>query len=324
MRGMKVVVTGGAGFIGSHLVDAYVERGWSVTVLDDLSTGERSNVNPKARFVQGDVLDDEVLADAIREDVDLVNHHAAQMDVRRSVSDPAFDAEVNIVGTLRLMERARSSGVKSVIFASSGGAAYGEPAFAPQTEEHPFAPLSPYGAAKLSVEYYLGFYRQVHGIRTVALRYGNVYGPRQRKDGEAGVVAIFGGKLLAKEQVTINGTGAQTRDYVFVEDVVRANMAVSEGELSGAFNVGTGVETSVLGLFDEVCAALVVDPEQCAALRAMKSHGPAKSGEQMRSVLDGSKLRTTAGLPDPVTLSEGLGKTMEWVKRDRASESPDR
>jgi UDP-glucose 4-epimerase len=319
---MKVVVTGGAGFIGSHIVDAYVERGWSVTVLDDLSTGDRSNVNPKARFVQGDVLDGEVLADAIREGVDVVNHHAAQMDVRRSVADPAFDAEVNVVGTLRLMERARACDVRSVIFASSGGAAYGEPVFVPQTEEHSFAPMSPYGAAKLSVEYYLGFYRQVYGMRTVALRYGNVYGPRQRKDGEAGVVAIFGGKLLAGEPATINGTGEQTRDYVFVQDVVRANMAVSDSGLSGAFNVGTGVETSVVGLFEGICEALAsLGPSALGPrlsveeLLAMKSHGPAKAGEQMRSVLDGSKLRHAAGLQEPVSLGEGLRKTMEWIAR---------
>lgn len=315
---MKVVVTGGAGFIASHVVDAYVAKGWAVTVVDDLSTGDRGNLNPKARFVQGDILDGDVLADAIRDDVDLVNHHAAQMDVRRSVADPAFDAEVNVVGTLRLMERARACGVKSVVFASSGGAAYGEPAFAPQTEEHPFAPMSPYGAAKLSVEYYLGFYRQVYGMRTVALRYGNVYGPRQRKDGEAGVVAIFGGKLLAGEPVTINGTGEQTRDYVFVEDVVRANLAVSDGELSGAFNVGTGIETSVVQLFEEICGAVFAVGGRWAAvgeLVAMKSHGPAKAGEQMRSVLDGAKLRRAAGLQDPVRLGEGLRKTIEWIAR---------
>src|SRR5512133_994277 len=253
---MHVVVTGGAGFIGSHLVDGYVERGWNVTVLDDLSTGERSNVNPKARLVVGSVTDPGAVAEAVRPGVDLVNHHAAQMDVRKSVADPVFDAEQNVVGSLRLFEAAVKSGVKSVIFASSGGAAYGEPVFVPQTEEHPFAPMSPYGCAKLSVEHYLGYYRQVHGLRAVALRYGNVYGPRQKKHGEAGVVAIFAGKMLAGETVTINGTGLQTRDYVYVDDIVRANMAVSERELSGAFNVGTGVETSVVDLFKELSHAL--------------------------------------------------------------------
>lgn len=303
---MHVVVTGGAGFIGSHIVDAYVERGWDVTVLDDLSTGERSNVNPKARLVVGSVTDPAAVSEVIRPGVDLLNHHAAQMDVRKSVADPVFDAEQNVVGSLRLFEAVVKAGVRSVIFASSGGAAYGEPVFAPQTEEHPFAPLSPYGCAKLSVEHYLGFYRQVHGLRTVALRYGNVYGPRQKKHGEAGVVAIFAGKLLAGETVTINGTGMQTRDYLFVEDVVRANMAVSQSELTGAFNVGTGVETSVLALFEAMCRSL--------GGAFPSSHGPAKAGEQARSVLDGTKLRRLTGVPEPAPLEEGLRSTIAWLR----------
>ncbi|MCM2315160.1 MAG: NAD-dependent epimerase/dehydratase family protein [Thermoanaerobaculia bacterium] len=302
---MHVLVTGGAGFIGSHIVDGYVARGWDVTVVDDLSTGERSNVNPKARLVVGSVTDPAVVAEVVRPGVDLLNHHAAQMDVRRSVADPVFDAEQNIVASLRLLEQVVKSGVGSVIFASSGGAAYGEPVFVPQTENHPFAPMSPYGCAKLSVEHYLGFYRQVHGIRAVALRYGNVYGPRQKKHGEAGVVAIFAGKMLAGETVTINGSGLQTRDYVFVEDVVRANMAVSDSDLSGAFNVGTGVETSVVELFEAMCAALG-GPYPSV-------HAPAKAGEQLRSVLDGAKLRLAAGLAAPNPLAHGLRQTLEWM-----------
>jgi UDP-glucose 4-epimerase len=304
---MQVVVTGGAGFIGSHIVDAYVERGWEVTVLDDLSTGERANVNPKARLVVGSVTDPAVVAEVVRPGVDLVNHHAAQMDVRKSVADPVFDAEQNVVGSLRLFEAALKSGVKSVIFASSGGAAYGEPVFVPQTEEHPFAPMSPYGCAKLSVEHYLGYYRQVHGLRAVALRYGNVYGPRQKKHGEAGVVAIFAGKMLAGETVTINGTGLQTRDYVYVDDVVRANMAVSERELSGAFNVGTGVETSVVDLFEAMSRAL--------GGSFPSVHAPAKAGEQARSVLDGARLRALAALPEPMGLEIGLPRTIAWIRQ---------
>ncbi|MFA6956955.1 MAG: NAD-dependent epimerase/dehydratase family protein [Thermoanaerobaculia bacterium] len=304
---MRVVVTGGAGFIASHIVDAYVERGWDVTVLDDLSTGERSNVNPKARLVVGSVTDPAVVAEVVRPGVDLLNHHAAQMDVRKSVADPVFDAEQNVVGSLRLFEAAVKSGVKSVIFSSSGGAAYGEPVFVPQTEEHPFAPMSPYGCAKLSVEHYLGYYRQVHGLRAVALRYGNVYGPRQKKHGEAGVVAIFAGKMLAGETVTINGTGEQTRDYVCVDDVVRANMAVSEGELSGSFNVGTGVETSVVELFEALSRAL--------GGSFPSVHAPAKAGEQARSVLDGTKLRALAALPEPMGLEIGLSRTIAWIRQ---------
>jgi UDP-glucose 4-epimerase len=291
-------------------VDGYVERGWDVTVVDDLSTGERSNVNPKARLVVGSVTDPAVVADVVRPGVDLLNHHAAQMDVRRSVADPVFDAEQNIVASLRLLEQVVKSGVRSVIFASSGGAAYGEPAFTPQTEEHPFAPMSPYGCAKLSVEHYLGFYRQVHGIRAVALRYGNVYGPRQKKHGEAGVVAIFAGKMLAGETVTINGTGLQTRDYVFVEDVVRANMAVSDSDLSGSFNVGTGVETNVVELFEAMSRDLGGSYPSV--------HAPAKAGEQMRSVLDGSKLRRAAGLEAPRALAHGLRITLEWISQNAA------
>ncbi|MGK2856588.1 MAG: NAD-dependent epimerase/dehydratase family protein [Thermoanaerobaculia bacterium] len=303
---MHIVVTGGAGFIASHIVDGYVARGWDVTVVDDLSTGERSNVNPKARLVVGSVTDPAVVAEVVKPGVDLLNHHAAQMDVRRSVADPVFDAEQNIIASLRLLEQVVKAGVRSVIFASSGGAAYGEPVFVPQNEDHPFAPMSPYGCAKLSVEHYLGFYRQVHGIRAVALRYGNVYGPRQKKHGEAGVVAIFAGKMLAGETVTINGTGMQTRDYVFVEDVVRANMAASDSELSGAFNVGTGIETNVVELFDAMCDVVG------GAFPSV--HAAAKAGEQLRSVLDGAKLRRIASLPDPVCLTDGLRATVEWIR----------
>jgi UDP-glucose 4-epimerase len=301
-----VVVTGGAGFIASHIVDAYVERGWDVTIIDNLSTGQRENVNLKATFVEGDVTDAAVVARAVKPGVDVVNHHAAQIDVRKSVADPAFDAEQNIVASCRLFAAAVNAGVKKIIFASSGGAAYGEPQFAPQTEEHPFAPLSPYGIAKLSVEYYLAFFRNVHGIATAAVRYGNVYGPRQRVDGEAGVVAIFGGRMLHGQDVTLNGGGAQTRDYVYVGDVVRANMAVSEQNLTGAFNVGTGVETSVVELAQKIADAVGVP------LNAKS--GPGKAGEQMRSVLDGSKLRNAAGLPAPLTLEQGLPATVAWLR----------
>jgi UDP-glucose 4-epimerase len=304
----KVLVTGGAGFIGSHVVDACVAQGLDVVVLDNLSTGERRNVNPKARFVEGDVCDPKAIAEAMKEGVDVVNHHAAQIDVRKSVDDPAFDAETNIVGALRLMQAALDRGVKKVIFASSGGAGYGEPRFYPQTEDHPLDPLSPYGVAKVSFEHYLYYFREVCGVPYAALRYANVYGPRQRKDGEAGVVAIFGGKLLAGEAPVINGDGRQTRDYVFVEDVVRANVAALRDDVSGAFNVGTGVETSVLELFDDlrsICGSSV---------RA--SYAPAKKGEQMRSVLDGSRLRSLASLPEPVALRAGLSRTISWMRAE--------
>ena len=308
---MRVLVTGGAGFIASHIVDAYVERGHDVTVIDDLSSGRRENVNPRAELVVADLRDRATIDQLRGRNFDLLNHHAAQIDVRVSVADPAADAELNVVATLRLFQAMVEEGVKKIVFASSGGAAYGEPVYAPQDELHPLAPLSPYGCAKLAIDQYLGFYRHVHGIKAVSLRYANVYGPRQRKDGEAGVVAIFAGALLDGQTARINGTGEQTRDYVFVEDVVRANMAASEPDLDGIFNVGTGVETSVVQLYTALGEALGIqrDPE----------HGPAKAGEQMRSVLDGTRLRTTAGLPDPVQLREGLQRTVQWLRSAYAS-----
>ncbi|HEY0141067.1 MAG TPA: NAD-dependent epimerase/dehydratase family protein [Thermoanaerobaculia bacterium] len=308
---MKVLVTGGAGFIASHVVDAYVERGHDVTVVDDLSSGRRENVNPKAELIVADLRDPKTSEELRGRGFELLNHHAAQIDVRVSVADPAADAELNIVAALRLFQKLIDAGLKKIVFASSGGAAYGEPLFAPQTEEHPIAAISPYGCAKVAIDQYLYYYRAVHGIKAVSLRYGNVYGPRQRKDGEAGVVAIFGGALLEGKQARINGTGDQTRDYVFVEDVVRANMAASELGLDGIFNVGTGIETSVNELYAELCNALGIKPNA--------EHGPAKAGEQMRSVLDGTKLRSAAKLPEPVRMAEGLKRTADWLRQMYAS-----
>jgi UDP-glucose 4-epimerase len=290
-----VLVTGGAGFIGSHVVDAFVDRGWRVSVVDNLSTGDRRNLNPRAEFHQADIRDTDLVA-TLRPDV--ICHHAAQMDVRRSVSDPVFDAEVNVVGSLRLLQAAVDAAVKRFIFASSGGALYGEPLAAPQTEEHPANPISPYGCAKLSVEHYLYYFRMVHGLSSVALRYANVYGPRQNTQGEAGVVAIFIDRMRRGDAVTINGDGKQTRDFVYVSDVVAANMAAADAEWQGSFNVGTGVETSI---------------NQLAALLGVRAtHGPAKAGEQLRSVLDGSKLGITY-----TPLRDGLEKTVAWFRQQR-------
>lgn len=304
---MKILVTGGAGFIASHIVDAYIERGHDVTVVDDLSSGRRENVNEKAELIVADLRDPQTIEKLRGRGFELLNHHAAQIDVRVSVANPAADAELNIVAPLRLFQTLIDEGLKKIIVASSGGAAYGEPQSAPQTEDHPITPISPYGCAKVAIDQYLYYYRMVHGIKAVSLRYGNVYGPRQRKDGEAGVVAIFGGALLEGERARINGTGGQTRDYVFVEDVVRANMAASELDLDGIYNVGTGVEVSVNELYDALSKAIGID--------APADHGPHKAGEQLRSVLDGSKLRQTADLPEPVTLEEGLRKTVEWLRQ---------
>jgi UDP-glucose 4-epimerase len=303
---MKVLVTGGAGFIASHIVDAYVERGHDVTVVDDLSSGRRENVNPKAELVVADLRDPKTVEQLRGRGFELVNHHAAQIDVRVSVADPAADAELNIVATLRLFQALVDEGVKKIIFASSGGAAYGEPQYAPQDENHPVMPVSPYGCAKAAIDSYLYYYRKIHNVRAVSLRYGNVYGPRQRKDGEAGVVAIFAGLLLEGQTARINGTGEQTRDYVFVEDVVRANMAASELDVDGIFNVGTGVETSVNELYALLSEALNIQRDPV--------HAPAKAGEQMRSVLDARKLRKLGNLPEPVGMREGLQRTVEWIR----------
>lgn len=305
---MNILVTGGAGFIASHIVDAYISLGHSVSVIDDLSTGRRENLNPKAAFHELDIRD----APAVRRlfeagRFDLLNHHAAQMDVRRSVADPAADASINILGVLTLLESALATGVRRVIFASSGGAIYGEQDFFPADESHPTRPISPYGVAKLSTEQYLFYYGAVHGMASVCLRYANVYGPRQNPAGEAGVVAIFASKMIRKEQPVINGAGTQTRDYVYVGDVVRANVLALGRAASGTFNVGTGVETDVNRLFGSLRSAT---GSSCA-----EKHADPKQGEQMRSVLDNGRIRKELGWAPSVSLDEGIEATVEFFRR---------
>jgi len=302
-----VVVTGGAGFIGSHLVDAYIQRGWRVVVIDNLSTGDVRNVHQRAELHAIDVRNADSLIAQIKPDV--VSHHAAQVDLRKSVADPAEDAEINIIASIRLLEACANAGVKRFLFASSGGAIYGEPIFAPQSEEHETRPMSPYGCAKFAVEQYMNYYREVRGLSTVAMRYANIYGPRQNAKGEAGVIAIFADRLLRGEPVTINGNGEQTRDFTYVGDVVAANMAITDrDELTGPFNVGTGVETTVNELY-ETMARIIATAEKPA-------YGPAKTGEQMRSVLDASKLRRLCSVGQPESLREGLQSTvMAFRKR---------
>jgi UDP-glucose 4-epimerase len=300
---VHVVLTGGAGFIGSHIADALVDRGRRVTIIDNLSTGRRENVNPSATLIERD-LRDESIAQLIAElHPDVVSHHAAQMDIRKSVADPAFDADVNIVASVRLLQACVDADVKRFVFASSGGAIYGEPDYTPQDEDHPTHPMSPYGCAKLAVEQYLAYFHDAHGLSCVSLRYANVYGARQNPHGEAGVVAIFSDRMRRGETITINGDGDQTRDYVHVSDVVAANLAViDDATLGGAFNVGTGVEISVNELHREL-ARLIVS-------QSPVQHGPAKLGEQMRSVLDARKLRRATTLREPISLREGLEKTV--------------
>ena len=307
---MKILVTGGAGFIGSHVTDAFVAAGHDVVVVDDLSTGHERNLNRGARFARIDIRDRTAVAELMqRERPEVLNHHAAQMDVRRSVADPVFDAQVNLVGFLTLMEQGRANGLRQVVFASSGGTVYGEHQRVPAREGDPTDPVSPYGVAKLGTEHYLHYYAHMYGIRYVALRYGNVYGPRQDPHGEAGVVAIFAGKLLRDEQPVINGDGKQTRDYVYVGDVARANLLALQGDFCGALNIGTGIETDVNQLFALLCTATGVHkPER---------HGPAKPGEQSRSVLDASAARTELGWQPEVSLADGLSRAVAFFRENR-------
>lgn len=306
MRSKRILVTGGAGFIGSHIVDAYLAAGHDVTVIDNLSAGDRANLDSRAHLIVGDLQRLDVAGVLAERKIEIVNHHAAQVDLRKSVEDPAADAEVNVIASVKLIKAAADAGVQRFVFASSGGAAYGEPVDYPQTESHPIAPMSPYGCAKVSVEHYLRSFQITDGLPWVALRYANVYGPRQSAHGEAGVVAIFLSRLLAGQPAVINGDGRQTRDYVFVEDVVRANIAATFQDLAGPFNVGTGTETSVNQLFEQL--------RTLAAPQAKVTHGPAKKGEQIRSVLDGRLLRGKAKLPEPTPLEKGLATTAEWFR----------
>lgn len=303
---MKILVTGGAGFIGSHVTDALIDQGHAVDVLDDLSTGRKHLVNKRAQLHVHDIRSPEAAHLMRDEEYDVLIHHAAQMDVRRSVSDPSFDADVNVRGFLNLMEAGREAGLKKVLFASTGGAIYGEPEYAPQDEDHPIRPLSPYGITKLTTERYLYFYQQQYGIPYVALRYANVYGPRQNPHGEAGVVAIFTQRLLEGGEAFINGEGTQTRDFVFVGDVVRANLAALHYEGSGTFNVGTAVETDIVTLFRQIRDE--IDPA------VAERFAEAKPGEQQRSVLSFERSMDVLGWEPEVDLETGLQKTVDWFR----------
>jgi len=307
----RVLVTGGAGFIGSHVVDAYRAAGWKVTVLDRLLKGHRRFVHDDVDVHAIDIRSPEARALVAEGRFDVVNHQAAQMDVRVSVADPTFDADTNILGAINLLEGARAGGVGRFVFASSGGVVYGERT-PPAGEEAPKLPASPYGVSKLASEYYLSAYRMLHGIETVSLRYANVYGPRQDPHGEAGVVAIFGERVGRGESLTVFGDGRQTRDYVFVSDVAHANLLASERTLpaptsidQAAYNIGTGVETSVLDLVE--CFAEIV------GRRVPVRHEPARAGELERSALAIDKAERELGWRPVVGLAQGLRQTYEWI-----------
>jgi len=303
----KILITGGAGFIGSTIADLFVGAGWDVAVLDDLSSGKREQVPAAARFYPCDVRSAAAVEAVVREKPDVICHQAAQIDVRRSMADPRFDCDVNLGGLLNVMQAAVKAGsVRQVLFASSGGAMYGDTDAIPTREDHVARPVSHYGAAKAASELYLGVYRASHGVRVGALRYANVYGPRQDPHGEAGVVAIFAGRLLAGQPCTVNGDGKQTRDYVFVGDVARANLLAAERELDQPLNVGTGVETDV----NELYALLA----RAAGSSVPAQHGPAKPGEQKRSCLDASAAGRVLGWRPEVKLADGLARTIEYFR----------
>jgi len=299
---VRVLLTGGAGFIGSHVADRLLERGHEVAVADDLTTGKRENIPQEARFYETDIRSGctEIFEGFAPE---ALCHQAAQMDVRRSVREPDFDAEVNVLGTVRLLENCVKYDVGKVVFASTGGAVYGEQREFPAPEGHPQYPVSPYGISKLAGERYLNFYHVQYGIPYAALRYANVYGPRQDPHGEAGVMAIFCGNLAAGRPSTINGTGQQTRDYVYVEDVARANvLALEDDPPAGAYNIGTGIETSVNNLYE-----LLLD---VSSKDIPPEYGPAKPGEQFRSSVNPTLARRDMGWQPEVDLVDGLRETL--------------
>jgi len=303
---MRVLVTGGAGFIGSHIADALLERGHEVVVLDDLSSGKRSNVPAKARFVEADIRSEQA-ADLIRrERFDAIVHQAAQIDVRKSVLDPRFDADVNLLGLLNLLEASVEAGVRRFLFASSGGACYGEQDVFPAPETHPTRPVSPYGASKAAGELYLGYYGVEKKLSWCALRYSNVYGPRQDPHGEAGVVAIFSGRCLKGEPCTIYGDGRQTRDYVYVGDVARANVLALESDFVGSLNIGTGIETDVVELQAGIARA--------TGTRVPPVFAPPRPGEQRRSCIDPRKAGEVLGWKPEVALEEGLVRTAAFFR----------
>ncbi len=307
---MKILVTGGAGFIGSHIVDAYIEQGHEVVIIDDFSSGSESNLNPKAKVFRCGIQDDRVRDIFAGNQFDIMNHHAAQMDVRKSVADPVFDAGTNVLGTLNLLQNCVEYKVKKVIFSSTGGAVYGEQETFPADESHPTWPLSPYGITKLTCEKYLFYYHQVFGLPYIAFRYANVYGPRQNPHGEAGVVAIFIEKLMRGEKAIINGDGLQTRDYVFVADLVRANLKALEHEACDVINLGTGKETDVNTIFRYL--------NELTGANVEENHGEAKLGEQLRSCLSIKRAGAVLDWQPEIELSAGLARTVQYFKEEES------
>lgn len=303
----KILVTGGAGFIGSHVVDLFVAQGYEVVIVDDLSTGRTSNLNPAAKFYQMDIRSPQIREIFEAEKPDYVSHHAAQMDVRRSVAQPLFDADINILGSINLLETAKDFQVKRFVYISTGGAVYGEPETLPCDESHPINPICQYGASKHTVEHYLYMYHVNYGLKYTVLRYPNVFGPRQDPHGEAGVVAIFTGRMLAGESVTIFGDGDQTRDFVYVGDCAQANLhALTMDHEPGIYNLGWGRPTSI----NEICSVLV----KITGYSLPVQYGPAKVGETRHIYLDASKAKRELGWAPTITLEDGLEKTVDYFR----------
>jgi UDP-glucose 4-epimerase len=303
---MRTLVTGGAGFIGSHVCDALLARGHEVVALDDLSSGRRENLDPRVQLVVADVRSPQAAAAIERMRPEAVCHLAAQISVRVSVDDPARDAGCNVLGLINVLEAARRVQTRKIVFSSTGGAIYGEQDVYPAPETHPLRPASPYGCAKAAGELYLGYYHRQYGLEYVALRYANVYGPRQNPHGEAGVVAIFSERLLAGRGCDINGSGAQTRDFVYVADVARANVLALQGDFVGTLNIGTGVETSISELYGMLARA--------AGAHAAPRHLPAKPGEQLRSSVDPSRAAALGWRPQ-TALDEGIRATLDFFRQ---------
>ncbi len=304
---MRILVTGGAGFIGSHVVDALIEEGHEVVVVDDLSTGKREHLNPRAKFYHLDIRDAQHLEEVFAaEQPEIVNHQAARANVRESMEKPTLYAEVNVIGSLNLLELSRKYGVGKFIYASTGGAVYGEPEYLPADESHPINPLDPYGASKHFVEHYLYLYGVNYGLNYTILRYPNVYGPRQDPHGEAGVVAIFTLKMLEGGEPVINGSGEQERDFVYVGDIAQANIKALERGDDQVYNIGWGVGTSINEIFAKLKEIT------CHAKEAV--HGPAKLGEVFKVYLDASKAQRELDWAPRVGLDEGMRMTVEYFR----------
>jgi UDP-glucose 4-epimerase len=304
---MKVLITGGAGFIGSHIVDACIKDGYKVIILDDLSTGKEENINPYAKFYKCDITSGDVVKILRKEMPNYIIHSAAQISVSKSVKSPFEDARTNIMGTLRLLEFARVNGIKKFIFASSGGTIYGEPNKFPITEKFIFNPYSPYGISKTTIEYYLKFYYKEYKLPYISLRYSNVYGPRQDPHGEAGVVAIFTKAMLSGITPTINGDGKYVRDYIYCEDVVNANLLSLKSEVVGEFNIGTGIGTDVNALYKKLSAII--------GFKEKPKYGPPRQGDLRKNVLSCNKAKRILKWSPKVSLDEGLKKTVEYFKK---------